>query len=397
MKRKAGDLMAKVPATSVTFDKMEKAMKLFESIVREGPLKVLPAPQVVRVPMSCHRPEVQCGQDVARGVHIGGGRYAPISGTITEVHPYYICITAGKEVQPVPKDLSGLRGDALRQVLGELGAKLPQGPTDTLIINGVDPEPGVTAFTHMLTEFGSVLSLGLETARKIYNPAKCVLAVEQGRPNSLNGCDPVHIKEGYPNGLNPLVVAAVTGKEAPEDTVVLSVGTLFELGRIMETGLPCVDVVLTANERNFVVTVGTPADTVLSEAGLSVRDGDTLVLGGHMRGEAAHSPQQGVDKNTYGLFVIRKGEYPAVTDAPCIGCGECIQVCPARIDPSTISGYAEFRMYEKCADHDIDACMECGMCGFFCISRRPLLQYIRLAKQHLAFAAQCELEPQREG
>lgn len=367
-------------------------MKLFESIVRDGPLKVVPAPEVVRVPLSCHRPEVQCGQDIARGIHIGGGRFAPISGTVTEVHPHYVCITTGNTPQPATRDLSDLSGKALHEALTALGAVLPDAPAHTLIINGVDPEPGITAFSHLLVEFNAVLTLGLEVAQKTYGPSRAILAVEEGASLRLGNCEEVHIKSGYPHGLDQLVAAAVTGEESPKGVVVLSAGTLFELARIMETGLPCSETVLTANGQDYVVTVGTPADTVLSEAGLTVQEGDTVVFGGHMRGEAAHSLHQGVDKNVSGLLVVKKGEYPDVTDAPCIGCGECIQVCPARIDPATLSGYAEFRMYDKCADNAIDACMECGMCGFFCISRRPLLQYIRLAKQHIVIAAHCELE-----
>ena len=29
-------------------------------------------------------------------------------------------------------------------------------------------------------------------------------------------------------------------------------------------------------------------------------------------------------------------------------------------------------------------CLECGLCGYVCIARRPVLQYIRLAKRKLA-------------
>ena len=28
--------------------------------------------------------------------------------------------------------------------------------------------------------------------------------------------------------------------------------------------------------------------------------------------------------------------------------------------------------------------MECGLCGYYCIARRPMLQYMREAKEYLA-------------
>ncbi len=372
-------------------------MKLFESIVREGPLTVIPEPENVRVPLSCHRPEIKCGQRIARGIHIGGGHYVPISGTVTEVHPTYVCIRADETSQPTPKELNRLSGEALQTALNEMGANIPLGSVQTLIVNGVEPDPGVTAFSHMLNEFSQIIQLGISTAQSLLAPSRTVLALENGAPQTIEGCESVFIESGYPNGLDPLVAKAVTGKENPDDAVVLSVGQLFEIGIIMDAGLPCDKTVVTCNDTDFVVTVGTSVGEVLKAANQTVNDGDAVVLGGLMRGQAAHSLLQGVSKDTYGLFIVPKGQYPPVEDSPCIGCGECISVCPARIDPATISGYAEFRMYEKCRMHGIDACMECGMCGFFCISRRPLLQYIRLAKQHLTQADVCDPIDKGEG
>ena len=49
-----------------------------------------------------------------------------------------------------------------------------------------------------------------------------------------------------------------------------------------------------------------------------------------------------------------------------------------------LSRYAEFARYDKCVKEHIDACMECGLCGYVCLARRPVLQYIRLAKHKLA-------------
>ena len=34
----------------------------------------------------------------------------------------------------------------------------------------------------------------------------------------------------------------------------------------------------------------------------------------------------------------------------------------------------------------MEQCLECGLCGYVCIARRPVLQYIRLAKHKLADA-----------
>ena len=43
----------------------------------------------------------------------------------------------------------------------------------------------------------------------------------------------------------------------------------------------------------------------------------------------------------------------------------------------------EFELFDRTAELDIDDCFECGLCAAVCTARRPLLQYIRLAKAGL--------------
>ena len=39
--------------------------------------------------------------------------------------------------------------------------------------------------------------------------------------------------------------------------------------------------------------------------------------------------------------------------------------------------------HESCRRENIDCCMGCGLCGYVCPARRPVLQYIRLAQAKL--------------
>ena len=67
----------------------------------------------------------------------------------------------------------------------------------------------------------------------------------------------------------------------------------------------------------------------------------------------------------------------------CVACGSCSAICPARLRPDMLSRYAEFGLHDRCYDEYITSCLECGLCGYVCIARRPVLQYIRLAKEKL--------------
>ena len=45
-----------------------------------------------------------------------------------------------------------------------------------------------------------------------------------------------------------------------------------------------------------------------------------------------------------------------------------------------LNGISEYSLFEKCEDYEIDSCIECGLCSYVCVSRRPLVQYIQFAR-----------------
>ena len=67
----------------------------------------------------------------------------------------------------------------------------------------------------------------------------------------------------------------------------------------------------------------------------------------------------------------------------CIRCGRCVDVCPMSLTPTLIERYARVKDAEKLKNINVTTCMECGSCAYACPSGRPLVQYIRLAKQVL--------------
>ena len=137
-------------------------------------------------------------------------------------------------------------------------------------------------------------------------------------------------------------------------------------------------------KRNYRVLIGTPLSAILDHVGIEVQSGDRVILDGPMRGQAVYSLDDGVSRDTYGVTVVKKDAFPVITDDPCINCGECVLHCPARVLPHMISKYAEYSLFENTEAYGIRSCFECGLCSFYCVSRRPLLQYIRLAKKELS-------------
>ncbi|NDV18591.1 4Fe-4S dicluster domain-containing protein [Pseudodesulfovibrio sp. JC047] len=346
------------------------------------------------IPLSRCCPLVTCGQAVKQGERIAtsnvpekGDIHAPFAGKVVHVDPFRIRIDQeeGDTVQPVSFD--GLNAEELSAKLHELGADIPPSTdVDTLIFNAVDAEQGIVSRRTLLQNAHETLERGAQALADVYHPMTTTMAVVDGVSTSLNKATTHVISEQYPAGLDPLVAKAVTGIEAPEKTLVIGLETVFHVGRIMETGLPVMETMVTIQENGKLVPLGTPVGAILDEAHEPVNDHDRIILGGVLRGTAAASPTQGVDRATSAVTVI-SNPAPVAQDAACVGCGECVRRCPARLDPAMITSYAEFGMYDKAAAAHVGTCFECGLCGFFCIAHRPMLQYIRLAKSELAMAA----------
>lgn len=119
---------------------------------------------------------------------------------------------------------------------------------------------------------------------------------------------------------------------------------------------------------------------LLEYSDIDLHAGDTVLRGGPLRGECLDRLDRSITKGTTGLFVVEAGTVPPMEGhSPCVNCGACVQVCPAHLNPSMLSRYAEFANYTACLAEHSTSCLECGLCGYVCIARRPVLQYIRLA------------------
>lgn len=89
----------------------------------------------------------------------------------------------------------------------------------------------------------------------------------------------------------------------------------------------------------------------------------------------------GWDRPSYGncfLSVLRPGLLEPMTTAlrgerrPCISCGYCEEVCPARIMPHLIHKYLYQDALEAAEEARVDLCVHCGLCSFVCPSKIEL-------------------------
>lgn len=325
-----------------------------------------------------------------------GDLHAPIFGIITEISVRSIFIDALNEseldrstyVLPEPRYLlsENISGEELILTVKRMGVNTRSlgRHTTTLIINGLNPEPGVTWAEAMLEDHCREIQAGLELHRRFHRAEKLLLAVPDGVQVSFDGVEIVHVKPEYPNSIDQLLIREVTGQENPQGFAVVGIHNVWSLGRVAVTGLPLMETVITigavGNQANYIVKNGSLVGELMAFAGVSLKNGDTILRGGPLRGESLDKLSRSITKGSYGFFVVPAGEVPPMEgNSSCVNCGACIRVCPTRIDPRMLSRYAEFARYEYSRKENFRLCVDCGLCGYVCIARRPVLQYIRLA------------------
>ncbi len=337
---------------------------------------------------------VGLGQEVLAGQKLAvaeagwtGDLHSPVAGSVEKITGDQVVVAADpaephRKAEPV--SLSGAPDELLLTALSGLGLDI-RGlfPARDLVINAVDPEPGVTAFTRILAAFPEELAAGLELARTLTRPSRTILVTAEGREGTLAGTETRRVPARYPAGLDALAGAAATGRENDPGTCILGVDRLLNLGRAALRGEPVTTTVCTVAGRDWLVPVGAPASSLLSVAGLDPGRGDRVILGGPLRGEAQYDIDAPVPKRTYAAGLVRRRDFPPVTTRPCLNCGQCVLACPARIPVALMTRYAEYGLFQKALDHDLDACVGCGLCAYVCPARRPLMQFIQLAKASL--------------
>jgi len=276
----------------------------------------------------------------------------------------------------------------------------------TLIINGMECEPRVTADYRLMLENAREIIEGINILIQILKPENTVVALDDSYLTAIRSLNQavlsnapagsitlIPLRPAYPGGAEELLVKTICKREIPRGKLPQDVGasvhnvsSVKALGDAVYRGLPFVERVVTVTgkvrqRKNLKVRLGTPVSELLDYCGGLEEGAGTIILGGPMMGRASFGTD--VPVNAMLNCIIAAGDAPGNRENPCIRCGRCIEVCPVGLSPVDLFNASRAGKYAECEKARIEVCFECGNCAYICPSEIQLVQYIKVAKREI--------------
>ncbi|MBI5586799.1 MAG: electron transport complex subunit RsxC [Deltaproteobacteria bacterium] len=325
-----------------------------------------------------------------------------------------------------PMDTSALTPEFIRDTIRDAGivgmggaafptsVKLapPKGKAiDTVLLNGCECEPFLTADHRIMIEETDKVVWGLRALMKATGAANGLIGVEENKPDAVEalkkaagGHSDIRIivtETKYPQGAEKMLIKAALNRKVPTGrlpldvgVVVNNVGTAAAIFEAINHKKPLIERIVTVSgngikePKNLKVRIGTTFEEVINQCGGLAGDAEMEVLnGGPMMGVAQTTLTVPVLKGTSGITVLTAASIKPLKYDPCIRCASCVEVCPMALMPYRLGDYGRTARVAEFKDWAGLSCIECGCCAYVCPSKRPLLQWIRVGKLRVRIEA----------
>ncbi len=403
------------------------------------PLERFPDPETVVIPLSMHagapaNPVVQVGDTVKVGQVIGESAgfisspvHSSVSGTVTAIENHghatrgeclsVVIRSDGKNtlhesVQP-HKGLDDLTPDEIVEIVRDAGivgmggagfptsVKLkPAKPVDTILLNGCECEPLLTADHRVLLEFADDVIFGLKAIIKATGAEKGLIVIEDNKLDAIelmkektagyDNMDVVVARTKYPQGAEKMLIKRVTGRKVPSGglpadvgCIVSNISTTKAISDAIQKGMPLIERVVTVTGEklkkpgNYIVKIGTNTKDLIDYCGGLTDDDVTIKAGGPMMGFVLSDLNVPIMKGSNGIIAV---ETDHTVEQPCIKCGRCMDVCPMELSPLYFAKYADEENWQGMKDKNVMDCVECRCCEYICSSKIPLVAKIKAGK-----------------
>lgn len=273
---------------------------------------------------------------------------------------------------------------------------------NTILINGVECEPYISADQRMMLENPDKVIKGILYAIQTFNADKAYICIKSKYKEVrelytqiLIDYPQIELKclgNFYPQGWEHAVIKGALGinvedGKLPMDYGVINfnVSTVVGLYDAIKYNKPVIERYVTVNgdgivnPKNFIVKVGTPVKELIEKCG-GYKDEDidkVIILGGPMMGESLPNDDCIITKTVTSVIVLNNKEEK---EENCVRCGSCVMSCPAHLQPVMIMNAVKAKDKERIKLLNPNKCMECGLCTYCCTSKIHVTEYIRKAK-----------------
>ncbi len=386
-------------------------------------------------------PTVARKEEIAEGALIGEVKrglgvplHSPVAGKIKAIgisaHPMRVTapsLTIGVDheaspVQYMKQDWQSFDGSELLQkvndagIIGVGGAGFPThvklsppagSPVDILLLNGAECEPYITSDHRQMLEHAAEIVGGAGIILKILGIKECYIGIESNKPDAIkmmtaaagkasSGDCSIKIETlqvKYPQGSEKQLIQAITGRKVPAMALPSSVGVVVQNVSTAKAiydgvvyGKPLYEKVVTiagkgiSKPANLLLKVGTRIKDIVDYLGGLEPGLSKIIMGGPMMGFAVSSLDIPITKTTSAILFLSEDEIDTSPHSQCIRCGWCLEACPMGLEPKEIGIYVEANRAEDTEPFGVFDCFECGSCAYVCPAKRPLVQFVRLAK-----------------
>ena len=376
---------------------------------------------------------VKTGQKIAESSgFVSIPMHASISGKVTAIddfpHPNG-ALVKGIEIDSDAKDewieliddqdYEALTPDEMRRRIFEAGVcgmggagfpthvkltPLPDKPIDTVIVNGVECEPFLTADCRLMVENTKKIIKGLELVMSIVGAKRGIIGIEANKPQSIELLEDMTRNEPnirvdklavkYPQGAEKQLIYATTKRRVPNQgglpsavgCVVDNVATIINVYDAVRYQKPLTERVVTVsgkiikNPSNLNTRIGTKFSEMIDICGGLTQPLGKIISGGPMMGFALNSLDAFSTKTTSGIVLLSQAIVKKYEEHTCLRCARCVDVCPCNLVPCLIASsmkYGDVTGAEKAGAMD---CMKCGCCAYVCPAHIKLIQWIDIAK-----------------
>lgn len=276
-------------------------------------------------------------------------------------------------------------------------------PIDTIILNGAECEPFLTADHRLMLEHTEELIEGLKIIHAICNKKSQVfIGIEENKHDAVEKFKAytqntefkvIELPTKYPQGDERQLINAITKRRMREGQLpfdvgclVHNVGTVFAIYEAVVWNKPLIERVLTVSgfsinsAKNLKALIGTTLLEIAEFCG-GFKDGlNQVIVGGPMMGKAQDSLDVPIIKTSSGVLFIENKKLDEIKERPCLRCGKCAEVCPQGLFAAYLADLSMMKDFDTACSVGLKSCMECGSCTFVCPAKREIVNWIRYAK-----------------